>query len=391
MKKKIAILGSTGSIGKTLIKILKKDKKKFDIKLLTANKNYKELIKQAKFFKVKNLIIQDEMSFNILSRDKYCKKINIYKNFNELKKIFNKKIDYSMSAITGIDGLKPTLEIIKYSKNIAIANKEAIICGWNLLNSELKKNKTNFIPVDSEHFSLWSLLRNDKSNNIKNIYITASGGPFLDLPKKKFSKITIKQALKHPTWKMGKKITIDSATLMNKLFEIIEARNLFNIPYRKISILIHPNSYVHAIIEFKNGLTKILLHETSMEIPIFNTLYYDENLNINSNKKINLTKLNNLNFAKPDLNKFPSLKIKKYLPNKVSLFETILITTNDEVVNLFLNKKIKFSQIMPLIIKIINLKKFAKFKKISPKNLKKVTELSRIVRLKINSLLYKFT
>ena len=122
MKKKIAILGSTGSIGKTLIKILKKDKKKFDIKLLTANKNYKELIKQAKFFKVKNLIIQDEMSFNILSRDKYCKKINIYKNFNELKKIFNKKIDYSMSAITGIDGLKPTLEIIKYSKNIAIAN-----------------------------------------------------------------------------------------------------------------------------------------------------------------------------------------------------------------------------------------------------------------------------
>ena len=391
MKKKIAILGSTGSIGKTLIKILKKDKKKFDIKLLTANKNYKELIKQAKFFKVKNLIIQDEMSFNILSRDKYCKKINIYKNFNELKKIFNKKIDYSMSAITGIDGLKPTLEIIKYSKNIAIANKEAIICGWNLLNSELKKNKTNFIPVDSEHFSLWSLLRNDKSNNIKNIYITASGGPFLNLPKKKFSKITIKQALKHPTWKMGKKITIDSATLMNKLFEIIEARNLFNIPYRKISILIHPNSYVHAIIEFKNGLTKILLHETSMEIPIFNTLYYDENLNINSNKKINLTKLNNLNFAKPDLNKFPSLKIKKYLPNKVSLFETILITTNDEVVNLFLNKKIKFSQIMPLIIKIINLKKFAKFKKISPKNLKKVTELSRIVRLKINSLLYKFT
>ncbi len=391
MKKKIAILGSTGSIGKTLIKILKKDKKKFDIKLLTANKNYKELIKQAKFFKVKNLIIQDEMAFNILSRDKYCKKINIYKNFNELKKIFNKKIDYSMSAITGIDGLKPTLEIIKYSKNIAIANKEAIICGWNLLNSELKKNKTNFIPVDSEHFSLWSLLRNDKSNNIKNIYITASGGPFLNLPKKKFSKITIKQALKHPTWKMGKKITIDSATLMNKLFEIIEARNLFNIPYRKISILIHPNSYVHAIIEFKNGLTKILLHETSMEIPIFNTLYYDENLNINSNKKINLTKLNNLNFAKPDLNKFPSLKIKKYLPNKVSLFETILITTNDEVVNLFLNKKIKFSQIMPLIIKIINLKKFAKFKKISPKNLKKVTELSRIVRLKINSLLYKFT
>ena len=178
---------------------------------------------------------------------------------------------------------------------------------------------------------------------------------------------------------------------MNKLFEIIEAKNIFNVPYNKISILIHPDSYVHAIIEFKNGLTKILLHETSMKIPIYNSLYHNENINIISNKKINLNKLNNLNFSSPDFKKFPSLKIKKYLPNKVSLFETILITANDEVVNLFLNKKIKFHQIMPLIIKIINLKKFAKFKKISPQNLKKVTELSRIVRLKINSLLYKFT
>ena len=190
---------------------------------------------------------------------------------------------------------------------------------------------------------------------------------------------------------MGKKITIDSATLMNKLFEVIEAKNIFNLSYEQISILIHPNSYVHAIIEFKNGLTKVLIHKTSMAIPIFNTLYYDKGKNFSETSSVNIEKLNNLNLSKPDTGKFKSLKIIKYLPNKISLFETILITANDEIVKLFLLKKIRFNQIIPLIIKIINLKELSKFKKIAPKNLKKVTELSRLVRFKINTLVYKLT
>ena len=152
MRKKIAILGSTGSIGKTLINIIKQDKKNFEIVLLSAEGNYKELLKQAKFFNVKNLIITNENSYYKINKDRFSKKINIYKDFNNFRKIFKKKIDYTMSSISGIQGLKPTIEIIKFTKQIAIANKEAIICGWDLIQKELKKNKTEFIPEDSEHF-----------------------------------------------------------------------------------------------------------------------------------------------------------------------------------------------------------------------------------------------
>ena len=189
---------------------------------------------------------------------------------------------------------------------------------------------------------------------------------------------------------MGKKITIDSATMMNKLFEIIEAKNIFKIEYKRIKVLIHPDSYVHALIKFTNGLIKLLVHETSMKIPIFNTVYSDNNNNkkINS-KNIQINKLNNLNFSSPNLGKFPSLKILNLLPHKISLYETILITANDEVVKLFLNKKIKFTEIVPLINKIIKLKIFIKYKKIAPKSLNNITILSKFVRFKIQSMVYK--
>ena len=294
-----------------------------------------------------------------------------------------------MSSITGLDGLKPTLNSIKHTKNILIANKEAIICGWNLIEKELHKYKVNFIPVDSEHFSIWSLLKKNDKSIIDKIYITASGGPFLKLPKKKFSKISIKDALKHPNWKMGKKITIDSATLMNKLFEVIEAKNIFNLPYKDIKILIHPKSYVHAIIKFTNGITKLLIHETSMKIPIFNAIYSNNDQHKFNSNKLNINKLNNLNLSTPNLVKFPSLKILNLLPNRASLFETVLITTNDEIVKLFLKKKIRFIEIVPLINKIIKSKVFIKYKKITPNKLDNITKLSEFVRLKIKSLVYK--
>jgi 1-deoxy-D-xylulose-5-phosphate reductoisomerase len=386
MRKKIAILGSTGSIGKTVIDIIKKDKKNFEITLLTADKNYKELIKQAKYFKVKNLIISDPKRFVILKKDSYCKKINVYQNFKDLDKIFKKKNQFIMSSITGLDGLSPTLKSIKYTQNILIANKESIICGWNLIKKKLIKYKTNFIPVDSEHFSIWSLLNNNEKLKIEKIYITASGGPFLNLAKKNFSKITVESALKHPKWKMGKKISIDSATMMNKLFEVIEAKNIFNIPYKKIEILIHPNSYVHAIVKFSNGLSKLLIHDTSMKIPIFNALYFDDNFNKIKSEPLNIHKLNKLNLSLPNKKKFPSLKILNILSNKISLYETVLVTANDEVVKLFLNKKIKFMDINKIVLKLITSAKFTKYKKISPLNLDKIMEINRLVRLKIKSL-----
>ncbi len=384
MKKKIAILGSTGSIGKSLIDIIKKDKKNFDITLLTTNKNHKELIKQAKFFKVKNVIITDERSYKIIKKDRYCKKINIYKNFDNFSKIFKKKNDFIMSSITGISGLKPTYNSIRFTKNILIANKEAIICGWNLIKKQILKHNTNFIPIDSEHFSIYSLLKNHSNKDIEKIYITASGGPFLNFPKYKFNKIRPKDALKHPNWRMGKKITIDSATLMNKVFEVIEARNIFDLSYDQILILTHPSSYVHAIIKFKNGLTKILAHDPDMKVPIYNSIHL-KNHKILKTNSLNLNILNDLNFKKVDTNKFQLIKILKRLPKTSTLFETVLISVNDFLVLKFLDNKINFQKLINLINKFSNLREFKKYKKIKPKNIDDIYRLRNYVSSKMNS------
>ena len=385
MKKKIAILGSTSSIGKSLLEIIKKDKKNFRIELLTANTNYKDLINQAKKFNVKNIIITDSNSFKKTKTICKNKDINIFQNFESLKKILPKKVDYVMSAISGICGLLPTYEIINRTKLIAIANKEAIVCGWPLIKKELKKNKTKFVPVDSEHFSIFSLLDNKNLNDIEKIYITASGGPFRNLPKKSFKKIELKDALKHPNWRMGKKITIDSATLMNKVFEVIEAKNIFNIDYKNISILTHPKSYVHAIIKFKNGLTKFLIHEPDMRIPIYNSIYYRTD-KIFNNKPLNFKTLNNLNLKSVEDNKFPLVRLLNQLPKYSSLFETILITINDYLVDKFLEKKINYLKLTKLIYKISNLRDFQKFKKIKPKSVNQIYKLRDYVHLKIESL-----
>ena len=216
MKKTLAILGSTGSIGdSTLLSI--NNNKSFKIVLLSSNSNIKKLFKQAQKFNVKNVIIEDKNKYNQYRPIFKKKKINLYLGLNNIKKILKKKIHYCVNGISGIDGLEPSLNIIPLSKNFLIANKESIICGWDLMYKKIKSNKTNFIPLDSEHFSIWSLLKNN-NNNIERVILTASGGPFLNKPKSKLSNIEPKLALKHPNWKMGKKISIDSSTMMNKIF-----------------------------------------------------------------------------------------------------------------------------------------------------------------------------
>jgi 1-deoxy-D-xylulose-5-phosphate reductoisomerase len=388
--KKIAIFGSTGSIGSSLLKIIKHDKKNFKIELLTANKNYKKLIKQAKFFNVKNIIINDYNSFLITTKLLKNTKINVFNNFDLLNKIFNvdKKIDYSMCAISGFQGLKPTLEIIKFTKTIAIANKESIICGWNLIKKDLKKYKTYFIPVDSEHFSIWSLLNNNRRNNFEKIYITASGGPFRKLSLKKFKNISVKDALKHPNWSMGKKITIDSATMMNKVFEIIEAKKIFDLDYNQLEILIHPKSYLHAIVKFNNGLSKLLVHDTDMIIPIFNSIYFNTNKKLKS-KNVDIEALNNLNLKKIDNIRFPAIKILNNLSKEDSLFETIIVSANDKLVKLFLNNKIKFIDISNILLKISSIAEFNKFKFKKPKNIDEINNLAYYVSLKIDTMSIK--
>jgi 1-deoxy-D-xylulose-5-phosphate reductoisomerase len=383
--KKIVIFGSTGSIGTSLLNIIKKDKKNFKIQLISANKNYKKLIKQAKFFNVKNLIITDQNSFLKAKKVINNKNINVYNNFSILKKIFkNNKADYTMSAITGFQGLMPTLDIIKFTKVIAIANKESIICGWNLIKKDLNKYKTKFIPIDSEHFSIWSLIGNSKYKNFEKIYLTASGGPFRKLPLKQFVNITPKKALKHPNWSMGKKISIDSATMMNKVFEVIEAKKIFDLKYNQLEILIHPQSYLHAIVKFDNGLTKLLLHDTNMIIPIFNSLHQEENYKMKS-YPLNIKILNNLDLKKIDKIRYPLIKIINSLKNEDSLFETIIVSANDSLVNKFLKNEIKFTDISKNLLKFLSRKEFKKFIKIRPKNINQIEKLADYVSLKINT------
>ena len=295
------------------------------------------------------------------------------------------KNDYVMSAISGLSGLEPTIKIIKFTNKIAIANKESIICGWSLIEKQLLRNKTEFIPIDSEHFSIYSLINKSKNTNIEKVYITASGGPFSKLPLNKFKSITIKSALNHPNWKMGKKITIDSATMMNKVFEIIEAKKIFNIDYIKLKILVHSKSYVHAIVKFTDGLTKILIHDTNMMIPIFNSLYQNKKKKIKS-KKLNFSIINNLNFKKIDLKRFPVVQILDKLPNNNSLFETIIVTANDDLVKMFLKDKIKFTDISKTLLRVLRDEEFIKYKGIIPKNINEILYISNYVSLKISSL-----
>ncbi len=384
MKKKIAILGSTGSIGKTTFNIIKKNKKDFEVTLLTTNKNVNLVIKQARILRVKNIIISSRAHYLKAIKIKN-KNFKIYNNLENINKIIKKKLDYCMCAITGLAGLKPTLSCIKLTKNIAIANKESIVCAWNLIERELKKNKTKFIPIDSEHFSIWSLIKNSKNIAIDKILITASGGPFLNLPIKKFKNIKPRDAIKHPSWIMGRKISIDSATMMNKVFEIIEAQRIFKINLNKFEILIHPKSYIHAIVKFENGLTKMLVHDTNMTIPIFNSIYSEISKKIKNNS-INLSYLNNLNLSKPSIKRFPILKIIKLIPKNISLFETVIITANDELVSYFLKGKISYLDIQKYLFKIINFRQFKKYCYKKPQNINQITRVIKEARLKTQDL-----
>ena len=385
MKKRIAILGSTGSIGKYTLDIIRKDKKNFQIILLTANRNYKQLIKQANEFKVKNILIYDDKYYEYTKEKLKYKKINIFSRKNKLSEIFNRKIDYTMSAISGLDGLKPTLEVIKFSKTIGIANKESIICGWYLIKKKLKKYNTKFIPIDSEHFSIWNLTKEYSNDDIEEIILTASGGPLLNSSIRFQKTITPEKAVMHPNWKMGKKISVDSANLMNKVFEIMEANRMFNFDLEKYKILIHPQSYVHAIIKFKNGLIKMLLHDVDMKIPIFNSIY-DDKLKYIASKKINSKTLNNLNFYEVDKTKFPSIKLLKKISKENTLYDTVITIANDELVKLFLQHKISLRQVVTNLVKIINLKEYKKYFSKKPTSLNEIHKVRKLVRLKTNGI-----
>ena len=367
MINRIAILGSTGSIGTSTLNSIKKNNK-FKIILLSANQNIKKLLKQSIGFKVKDAIIESEDKY---FKYKYVfkkKGINLHLGINNIDKIINKKLSFAINSISGIDGLEPTLKIIPLTDKLLIANKESIICAWELIQKKLDKFKTKFIPLDSEHFSIWKLIRNEQIDTIDKIILTASGGPFLNKTRKQIYNIKPRFALKHPHWKMGKKISIDSATMMNKIFELIEAKKIFNLKKNKLSIIIHPSSYVHAIVIFKGNIVKLLSHDTKMSIPISNALeIYDNKNKINVFQHIN--KFNSLSFLKPKVSQFPLLKIINLIPNQQSYFETILITINDHLVHKYLSNKIKYNSIQQNLLTLMKSPYLRKFYKLKPKNI----------------------
>ena len=381
MKKKIAILGSTGSIGKSTLDVISKDKKNFDVVLLSARNNYKKLIQQAKKFKVKNIIIKNEMFYEKAKKILKKTKIKVFSGNTPITSIISGRIDFTMSAIVGLAGLQPTVDAIKVSKTVALANKESIVCGWHILEKLKKKYNTKILPVDSEHFSIMELIQNAKDDEVEEIIITASGGPFLYTPLKKFKFIKASQAIKHPNWKMGKKISVDSANLMNKVFEVIEAYKLFKINRKKYRIIIHPQSYVHSIIRFKNGLTKMILYNSDMKIPISNMLYNNNNKFINS-KKIESKILNKMSFLEVDKKKYPSVKLIDKCLNLGTSSQIIINASNEVLVDLFLKGKIRFLDIVSTINMIFQHKEFNKYARRKAKSLKDIKIIDNWARLK---------
>ena len=338
MKMKIAILGSTGSIGQSTLDVIRKDKNFFEVVLLSANNNYKKLIKQAKEFNAKNVLIKNKIFHERTERSLKNSKTKVYSGDISITNIISKKLDYTMAAIVGVAGLQPTIDAIKISKTVALANKESIICGWEILSKLIKKYKTKILPVDSEHFSIMELTKDISDEEVEEIIITASGGPFLNIPQHKLNYVNPTQAINHPNWKMGKKISIDSANLMNKVFEVIEACKIFKFNKKKYRIMIHPQSYVHSIIRFKNGLIKMILYNTDMKIPISNTLYGRKNHVLNA-KKIDAKILSKLSFQNVNTKRFPSIKLINKCLNLGFLAPTIVNASNEVLEVYFWLKK----------------------------------------------------
>ena len=364
--KKINILGSTGIIGKNTLKIIDRNFDNYIINFLLANNNYKLLAQQANKFKPNYIGLLNSKNYYNLKKLLKNKNIKIVTG-NDCIEILKKNVSSTILAISGISALELIEQSIKNSKKVGIVNKEALVSAGKFIIKLAKKNNTKIFPLDSEHYSIYNYLLYSNLNNFKNIkkiYLTASGGPFLYKKINSLKNVTLKQALKHPTWKMGLKNTIDSSTMINKCLELIEAHYLFNLQYDKLDIIIHPESLIHSIINTKDGSLNLNMSNNDMSIPLFSFL--NNNIN-NPYNNLDIKEINKLRFLKPNKKQFPSLRIFDQL-NKNSLSDLIIFNTSNEyAVNLFIKNKIKYNEITNYIEKSLN-----KFEKINIYNIKDV-------------------
>ena len=361
--KNLGILGSTGSVGTQSLKVIDKNKNKFNIEFLAANTNTKLLIEQARKFKPKYVCIYDKSKYLELKKHiNYSKILCGYDGLMELCELRN--IDIILNSIVGYSGLEPTLKIIESGTDIALSNKESIVQAGHLVTDLAKSKNVNIFPVDSEHSAIWQCLVGEEKSKIRKIILTASGGPFRKLSKSQFTNITVEQALSHPNWKMGRKISIDSATMMNKGFEMIEAFWLFNIEIKNIEIVIHPQSIIHSMVEFVDGSIKAQLSYPDMRLPIQYAFSFPERYDLDD-LKFDIKNFNKLNFEILDLDKFKCVKLAFDAINKGGSFPVVLNVSNDIAVDLFLNKKIRFTQIPKIINGCMNNHSFIKTPQLS--------------------------
>jgi len=338
---KVGILGSTGSVGSQALDVIRKYKDKIKVQLLGASKISENLINQVKEFKPSYVYVEN-------AEERSIDDTKVLVGEDGLKQAVSLDLDLFINAISGIKGILPTYLLLKYDKTLATANKEAIICLGELLKDKYKK----ILPIDSEHSAIFQILKDSNQKEVRRIILTASGGPFVNMPAEDFENITVKQALNHPTWIMGKKITIDSATLMNKGLEVIEAHYLFSMPYEKIDVLIHPESIIHGMVEFVDGTVISNMSNPDMKIPISYALFYPERKFLYDNY-LDFTKIKSLNFLKPDTEKFPLLKLAVECGKKGGVYPAVLTVADEIAVNYFLEERIKFTDIHKIILETL--------------------------------------
>ncbi|MDR2126289.1 MAG: 1-deoxy-D-xylulose-5-phosphate reductoisomerase [Prevotellaceae bacterium] len=358
-KKRIAILGSTGSIGTQTLDIIRSHGDKFIAEILVANNNAELLIRQAIEFQPNAVIIVNEQKYDFVRNALAQYPIKVYTKQESIEQIVcSENIDTVLAAIVGYAGLKPVISAIKAKKTIALANKETLVVAGDLIMNLAELYQTPIIPVDSEHSAIFQSILGEP-NAIEKILLTASGGPFFNIDSEFIEKATKTDALKHPRWTMGKKITIDSATMMNKGFEVIEARWLFDVKPEQIQIVVHPQSIVHSMVQFADGSVKAQLSEPDMRIAIAYALNFPVRLPLNS-KRIDFSKFLTLEFQNPDVNRFPCITLAYEALNKGGNAACIMNAANETAVDAFLTDKINFLQIASIIEKTMNSTTFIK-------------------------------
>ncbi|MDG7056374.1 MAG: 1-deoxy-D-xylulose-5-phosphate reductoisomerase [Wolbachia endosymbiont of Meromenopon meropis] len=347
--KKISVLGSTGSIGKKTVDLLLKNKKEYKVEVLSANSNFALLAHQAKLLNVKYVSISDKRFYKNLKENLLNTNIQIEAGTEGLINVASLPVDLSVIGIVGIAGLEPVMRVIESgTKIIALANKESIVCGGKLLLKKAKEKNVRIIPIDSEHNAIFQVLQND-NRCIEKIILTASGGPFLNCNLEQLKTVVANQALIHPTWNMGKKISVDSATMMNKGLEIIEAYNLFDINQNRIEVIVHPESIIHGIVVYKDGFNLAVLAENDMSIPISYALSWPKRPILNH--KLDLIKQRKLTFQEPDYERFSALKLSIEVLNSSfpHVNSIVLNAANEIAVNEFLKSQIGFLEIIKVV------------------------------------------